>query len=89
MTSGQLQQINKVKGKTRFSHLRETNQITRGSTADRDRREGEAKERGRGPKEREPHTEGKKRGNTPLQRSDSERQGQRRDRELSSLTDAQ
>lgn len=54
--------------------------------ADRDRREGEAKERGRGPKKREPHTGGKKRGNALLRRSESERQGQRRDREPSSLT---
>lgn len=88
MTSGELQQINKVKEKTRFSHLRQTPNNQRTTDRQIGEREGEATERGRGPKEREPHTGGKKRGNAPLQHSDSERQGQRTDRELSPLTDA-
>jgi len=74
--------MNKVKRQARFSHLTETDN-------QRDRDRGEAEERGRGPVEREPHTGGKKRDNTLLQNSDSERQGQRTDWELSSLTDAQ
>lgn len=86
MTSGQLQQINRVKGKTKFSHLRKTPDNQRAPLIEIGERERQKKEGGG--QRRGSRTQEERREATHCFSAQTPR-GRRGDREPSSLTDAQ